>query len=84
RDAQRSSLFPTLDFDGGRSSGKTWVDGGTDRSSTAYSAGLRASWEADFFGSNRHAILGSSADAEAAKENLYSAHASLASVVALA
>lgn len=84
RDAQRASLFPSVDYDGVRSSGKTWVDDGADRSSTAYSAGLSASWEADFFGKNRQAVLAASAEAEAAKENLYSAQASLASEVALA
>ena len=84
RDAQKASLFPTLDYSGSRNAGKSWTDGGTDRSSTSYSAGLSASWEADFFGKNRQSVLASSADAEAAKENLYSAQAALASEVALA
>ncbi|RYD68433.1 MAG: efflux transporter outer membrane subunit [Verrucomicrobiaceae bacterium] len=84
RDAQRASLFPSIDYDGSRSSGKTWVNDGADRSSTAYSAGLSASWEIDFFGKNRQAVLASSAEVEAAKENLYSAQAALASEVALA
>lgn len=84
RDAQRASLFPSVDYDGSRSSGKTWIDDGKDRSNTAYSARLSASWELDFFGKNRQAVLAASAEAEAAKENLYSAQASLASEVALA
>ncbi|MCW1921832.1 efflux transporter outer membrane subunit [Luteolibacter arcticus] len=84
RDAQRASLFPSVDYDGSRSSGKTWNDGSADRSSTSYSAGLSASWEADFFGKNRQAVLAASAEVETAKENLYSAQSSLASEVALA
>jgi multidrug efflux system outer membrane protein len=84
RDAQRASLFPTLDYSGARSNSGSWVSGGNDQSGVAYSAGLSASWEIDFFGKNRQAVLASSADAEAAKENLYSAQASLASEVALA
>jgi NodT family efflux transporter outer membrane factor (OMF) lipoprotein len=84
RDAQKASLFPTLDYSGSRNAGKSWSDGGNDRSLTSYSAGLSASWEADFFGRNRQSVLASSADAEAVKENLYSAQAALASEVALA
>lgn len=84
RDAQRASLFPSVNYDAARSSGKTWIDNGADRSSTAYSAGLSASWEADFFGKNRQSVLAASAEVEAAKENLHSAQASLASEVALA
>jgi multidrug efflux system outer membrane protein len=84
RDAQKASLFPSLGYDGSRSSGKSWTDGGADRSFTSYSAGLGASWEADFFGRNRQSVLAASADAEAVKENLHSARAALASEVALA
>jgi NodT family efflux transporter outer membrane factor (OMF) lipoprotein len=84
RDAQKASLFPSLDYDGSRSSGRSWIDGGEDRSFTSYSAGLSASWEADFFGRNRQSVLAASADAEAAKENLHSARAALAAEVALA
>jgi NodT family efflux transporter outer membrane factor (OMF) lipoprotein len=84
RDAQRASLFPTLDYSGSRNAGKTWIDDADDRSGTSYSAGLNASWEADFFGANRQAVLASSADAEASRENLHSARAALAAEVALA
>ncbi|HEY1123758.1 MAG TPA: TolC family protein, partial [Haloferula sp.] len=45
RDAQCASLFPSVNYDGSRSAGKTWNDGSADRSSTSYSAGLSASWE---------------------------------------
>ncbi len=84
RDAQKASLFPSLGYDGSRSSGRSWIDGGEDRSFTSYSAGLGASWEADFFGGNRQSVLAASADAEAVKENLHSARAALAAEVALA
>ncbi len=84
RDAQKASLFPSLGYDGSRSSGTGWIDDGGRSSFTSYSAGLSASWEADFFGKNRQSVLAASAEAEAAKENLYSAQASLASEVALA
>ncbi len=84
RDAQRASLFPSLGYDGSRSSRRTWIDGAGDTTGTSYSAGLSASWELDFFGRNRNAVLASSADVEAAKENLHSARASLASEVAFA
>ncbi len=84
RDAQRASLFPSLGYDASRSSRGTWIDGGGDSFGTSYSAGLSASWEADFFGRNRDAVFASAADAEAAAENLHSARAALASEVALA
>jgi multidrug efflux system outer membrane protein len=85
RDVQRASLFPGLDYSGARSNSGSWESGsGNDRSGVAYSAGLSASWEIDFFGKNRQSVLAASADVEAAKENLYSAQASLASEVALA
>lgn len=84
RDAQMSSLFPSLNYDGSRSARKSWIDGGEDFSSTSYSAGLSASWEVDFFGRNRQSVLAASAEAVAVRENLHSAQASLASEVALA
>jgi len=84
RNAQRASLFPTVDFSGSRGSSRTFVEDGNDRSATSYSAGLSASWEIDFFGKNRQAVMAASAEADAAKENLYAAQASLASEVALA
>ena len=82
--AQRASLFPTVDYSGSRSTSARYDDWTRTGSGTAYSAGLSASWELDFFGKNRESVLASQADVEAAKENLYSAQASLASEVALA
>jgi multidrug efflux system outer membrane protein len=82
--AQQASLFPTLDYSGSRGTTAGFDEWTRTGSGTAYSAGLSASWELDFFGKNRQSILAASASAEAAKENLYSAQASLASEVALA
>ena len=82
--AQRASLFPTVDYSGSRSTSARYDDWTRTGSGTSYSAGLSASWELDFFGKNRESVIASQADAEAAKENLYSAQASLASEVALA
>lgn len=84
RDAQMSSLFPSLNYDGSRNARKSWFDGAGSQSATSYSAGLSASWEADFFGGNRQSILASEAEAAAVEENLRSAQASLAAEVALA
>jgi NodT family efflux transporter outer membrane factor (OMF) lipoprotein len=84
RDAQKASLFPTLDYSGSRSTTARYDDWTRTGSGTAYSAGLSASWELDFFGKNRQGILAASANAEAAKEDLHSAQAALASEVALA
>jgi len=84
KDVQRASLFPTLDYSGARSTTAAFDDWTRTGSGTAYSAGLNASWELDFFGKNRQSVLAAGASAEAAKENLYSAQAALASEVALA
>ncbi len=84
RDAQKASLFPTLDYSGSRSTNARFDEWTRTGSGTSYSAGLSASWEPDFFGKNRQGILSASASAEAAKENLHSAQAALASEVALA
>lgn len=84
RDAQKASLFPTLDYSGSRSTTARYDDWTRTGSGTAYSAGLNASWELDFFGKNRQGILAASANAEATKEDFHSAQAALASEVALA
>ena len=82
--AQRASLFPTLAYSGARNTSAGFDDWTRSGSGTAYSAGLNASWELDFFGKNRQSVIAASASAEAATENLRSAQASLASEVALA
>ena len=82
--AQQASLFPTLDYSGARSTNARFDDWTRTGSGTAYSAGLSASWELDFFGKNRQSVIAASANADAAKENFHSAQASLASEVALA
>ncbi|WP_367873206.1 efflux transporter outer membrane subunit [Luteolibacter sp. Populi] len=84
RDAQKASLFPTLDYSGARSTTARYEDATRTGSGTAYSAGLSASWELDFFGRNRQGVLAASANAEATKEDLHTAQAALASEVALA
>ncbi len=84
KDAQRASLFPTLDYSGARSTTAGFDDWTRTGSGTAYSAGLSASWELDFFGKNRQGIFAAEANADAAMEDLRSAQASLASEVALA
>ena len=84
RDAQKASLFPTLDYSGVRSTTARYEDATRTGSGTAYSAGLSASWELDFFGKNRQGVLAASANAEATKEDLHTAQAALASEVALA
>lgn len=82
--AQQASLFPTLDYSGGRNTSAGFNDWTRTGSGTSYSAGLSASWELDFFGKNRQSILAASASADATKENFHSAQAALASEVALA
>lgn len=84
RDGEKASLFPSLGYNSSATRSWTDSDSAGSNQSTAYSAGLNASWEIDFFGKNRNAIFASSADAAAAEENLNSARASLASEVALA
>ena len=84
REAQKSVLYPSLNYSGGRSTNASFDDWTRSGSGTSYSGGLSASWEADLFGKNQQSVIASSADAEAAKENLYSVQASLASEVALA
>ncbi len=84
KDAQRASLFPSLDYSGSRNTNTRFDDWTRAGSGTAYSAGLSASWELDFFGKNRNAVVAASADADATRENLHSAQAALASEVALA
>jgi outer membrane protein, multidrug efflux system len=82
RDAQYSSLFPTLDGGGRGSVRRTWEDGSNSASSQAYSAGLDASWEVDLFGRNRSSVAAAAANLDAAGENLNSVYASLAAEIA--
>lgn len=84
RDAQYSSLFPSLDGGGGANFRRNRDDGAGTTSSHAYSAGLDASWEVDLFGRNRSSVEAAAANLGAAGENSHSVHAALAAEIATA
>ena len=84
RDAQYSSLFPSLDGGGSANSRRSRTDALGTSSSNGYSAGLDASWEVDLFGRNRSAVEAAAANLGAAGENLNSVHAALAAEIASA
>ncbi len=84
RNAEASSLFPSLSGSGsvGSNSSQTLGGGGTD--TTSSSAGLNASWEIDLFGKNRSRVEAATAQYGSAQENFHSVQASLASEIAIA
>jgi NodT family efflux transporter outer membrane factor (OMF) lipoprotein len=82
RDAEYSTLFPTISGGGSTSSRSLRTDNVGTFSGTAYSAGLDASWEADLFGKRRSAVQAAAANLGAAEENLNSVHAALAAEIA--
>ena len=82
RDAQFSSLFPVLDGGASANSRRNRNDTFGTTSSSTYSAGLNASWEADLFGRNRSSVEAAAANLGAAGENLNSVYASLAAEIA--
>lgn len=84
RDSQYSSLFPSLDGGVGADSRRARTDALGTNSSSAYSAGLDASWEVDLFGRNRSSVEAAAANLGAAGENLNSVHAALAAEIAAA
>ena len=84
RDAQYSSLFPSIDGGGGANFRRNRDDGAGTSSSHGYSAGLDASWEVDLFGRNRSSVEASAANLGVAGENLNSVHAALAAEIAAA
>ncbi|MES2921421.1 MAG: efflux transporter outer membrane subunit [Verrucomicrobiota bacterium] len=84
RDAQYSTLFPSLDGGGGGAFRRNRNDGSGTATSHAYSAGLDASWEVDLFGRNRSSVEAAAANLGAAGENLHSVHAALAAEIAAA
>ncbi len=83
RDAQNASLFPTLDGGGSANSRRNRSDTLGSTRSSAYSAGLDASWQVDLFGRNRSAVEAAAANLGAAGENLHSVHAALAGEIAV-
>ena len=84
RNAEASSLFPSLGGSAAADSSTSHVLGGSTTAGTSSSAELNASWEVDLFGRNRSKVEAASAQFGAAQENFHSAQASLASEIAIA
>ncbi len=84
RDAEKSSLFPTLGGSSSASSRAINPSSGPASESTSYSADLNASWELDLFGRQRSLINAASANLGTTQENFFSAQAALASEIAIA
>lgn len=84
RNAEASSLFPTLSGSSSAGSNASQTLGGGGSDATSSSAGLNASWEIDLFGKNRSRIEAAAAQYGSAQENLHSVQASLASEIAIA
>lgn len=82
RDAEFSTLFPTLDGGANRNARRAHTDGAGTNTATNYSAGLDASWEVDLFGKRRSSVQAAAANLGAAEENLHSVHAALAAEIA--
>ena len=84
RNAEASSLFPTLGGSSALGSSSASTLGGSSSASTSSSAGLSASWEIDLFGKNRSNLEAVSAQFGATEENFHSAQAALAAEIAIA
>ncbi len=82
RDAEYSTLFPTIDGGASRVSRSTHTENAGTNSGTSYSAALNASWEADLFGKRRSSVQAAAANLGAAEENLHSVYAALAAEIA--
>lgn len=82
RDAEFSTLFPTVDGSASRISTSVDTDRAGRNSGTAYSAGLDAAWEVDMFGRRRSSIQAAAANLGASEENLHSVRAALAAEIA--
>lgn len=78
-DVQRAGLWPSV----GASAGARRSQQGTDDASNSYNVGLDASWELDLWGKRSNTVSASWQSYLASRENLYAAHVSLASEVAL-
>ncbi len=83
RNAEAASLFPFIGGSVSSNSRNTQSDFSGNNSSTSYSAGLDASWEADVFGKRRNIVAAATANLGAAEENLHSVQAALAAEVAI-
>ncbi len=84
RDAERASLFPSLDGSAATSTRSLHSDPGTTVSTTGYSAGLDASWQVDLFSKRRSAVAAAAANLGAAAETAHSVQAALAAEIAIA
>ena len=82
RDAEFSTLFPSLDGGASTNSRSIRSDRSGTSSGTSYSAGLDASWEIDLFGKRRSAVQAAAANLGASEETLNSVHAALAAEIA--
>lgn len=84
RNETAAALFPFVS--GSASSNSSVIDtsGVPKVSTTRYSAGLDASWEADLFGKNRSKLAAATAEIGVAEENFNSVQAALASEIAIA
>ncbi|BCX47495.1 efflux transporter, NodT family [Haloferula helveola] len=89
RGIARSQLFPTIDFGGGVSRGRTSQNLGTPsppagKTGDFWSTGLDAGWEIDFFGGVRRSIEASNATVEGTEELYRDTMVSLLAEVAYA
>ncbi|MCF7732117.1 MAG: efflux transporter outer membrane subunit [Akkermansiaceae bacterium] len=83
-EAERASLFPYVGGSASGRSGTTHTDRAGTTSSTSYSAGLDASWEADLFGQRRSTLEAAAANLGGSEETLHSVQAALAAEIATA
>jgi len=82
-EAQRSTLFPSLNGSAGTSNSASSFDS-VSSTSNSYSTGLSASWEIDLFGRLRSQLQTASANLGATEENYNSVQAAVASEMAIA
>ncbi len=83
RGKDAGGLWPSLAASGSASRTGTVNGANSGRSHNAFSAGVGALWNLDFFGYTRRQLESDDAAIQAARENLYAAQVALASEVAL-
>ena len=84
RNAEAATLFPYVQGSSSVNSSGTNNDNSGSDSSSKYSAGISASWEADLFGKRRNIVAAASARVGATEENFHSVQAALASEIGIA
>jgi NodT family efflux transporter outer membrane factor (OMF) lipoprotein len=84
RNAEAATLFPYVQGSSSVNSSGTNNDNSGSDSSSKYSAGITASWEADLFGKRRNIVAAASARVGATEENFHSVQAALASEIGIA